>query len=57
MRTEKNCNTCANFKVDETSLKESCKEEPRMTFTEYEDYFIDHVLPCRFYKRRKHGSD
>ena len=45
------CENCENYVNQDEPFKQYCKAEFKMTFDEYEDYFIDKVKRCTYYKK------
>ena len=52
------CAICINC-VKDANLKgaSTCTKESKMTFNQFEDYFIDRVVKCPYFVERKEESN
>lgn len=45
------CLNCVNYRKEPHA--EVCAKENRMPFNQFEDYFIDKVVKCPYFKRKE----
>lgn len=47
-----NCDDCKWYACDSTRKAYICGVENKMTFNEFEDYFVDRIVACPYYEKK-----